>query len=146
MLGSEWDKTARNTADVPERVEDTSTYTPVDGMGHLANVCGPRGRRYGDSKSQDESTAHEAAEIGACCLHTCTDHDDATANKHTPFSSSKICCRACDERSNEIANGIDGVHDASFWSSYIRVEAKVSTILLVVVDSTHERAIIAVDT
>jgi hypothetical protein len=107
-------------------------------MCHFANICGPCGRSDGDSESQDEATTHEPSEVGTCGLDTCADHDDAAADEHAPFPSSKICCWSCDKRSDQVPNSVDGVYDARSRRADVQIEAKVRAVLFVFVDSAHE--------
>lgn len=55
-----------------------------------------------------------------------------------------ICRWASEKRSNQVTNGVNGVHNTCARCSFCFAEPEVFAVLGVAVDGTHERAVIAV--
>ena len=51
----------------------------------------------------------------------------------------------CNKRTHQVANGVDGIDNASSGRSFVHRKPKVHTVLFVGIDTTHNRAIVTVN-
>jgi hypothetical protein len=95
-------------------------------------------------------------------LNTCSDNDDYSSDEHSYTTAyeeldagcipdpcrltSEISCWTSGERSDNVANGVDGVDNTSSRGTCNGIKMEVVAVLGIAVDGTHEGSIVTIDT
>lgn len=126
-------------------IKNARKYSSVGRVGHFRGIRWSCSRCNGDTKTEDKAAAHEASKVVAGSLNTSAKDDDKTTQEHSPFTSLVIGGGPGYERAHQVADGVDGVDDTGRGGSFVDVEAEVVSVLRITIDSTHQRAIVAID-